>query len=104
MVRIDTPDDTAWMHGVVAADRSAALMSYIQLDEPASDQPAALRVPGLDPARRYRVTEVTPGERLLRRAGQEPMAEASGPALAGIGLAIPAQQPLTAAVILIEAR
>ncbi len=104
VVRVDTPDDTAWMHGVVAADRSAALMSYVQLDEPASDQPAALRVPGLDPARRYRVTEVTPGERPLRRAGQEPLAEASGAALAGIGLAIPAQQPLTASVILIEAR
>ncbi|HEY2693467.1 MAG TPA: alpha-galactosidase [Streptosporangiaceae bacterium] len=103
VVRVDTPDDTAWMHGVVAADGSAALVSYVQLDEPASDQPAALRVPGLDPARRYRVTEVTPGERLLRRAGQEPLAEASGAALAGIGLAIRAQQPLTAAVILIEA-
>jgi alpha-galactosidase len=108
VVRVDTPDDTAWMQGVVAADRSAALLSYVQLDEPASDQPAALRVPGLDPARRYRVTEVTPGERLLRRAGQadgqEPLAEASGAALAGIGLAIPAQQPLSAAIILIEAR
>ena len=104
VVRVDTPDDTAWMHGVVAADRSAALMSYVQLDEPASDQPAALRVPGLDPARRYRVTEVTPGERLLREAGEEPLAEALGAALAGIGLAIRAQQPLTAAVILIETR
>src|SRR5712691_11215305 len=33
VVRIDTPDDTAWMHGVVAADQSAALMSYVQLDD-----------------------------------------------------------------------
>ena len=49
VVRLDTPDDTAWMHGVVASDGSAALMSYVQLDEPVSDQPAALRVPGLDP-------------------------------------------------------
>ena len=61
VTRIDTPDDTAWMHGVVAADRSAALVSYVQLDEPRNDQPAALRVPGLDPARRYQVSDVTPG-------------------------------------------
>ena len=46
MVRLDTPDDTAWMHGVVAADQSAALMSFVQLDEPCSDQPAAMRCPG----------------------------------------------------------
>jgi alpha-galactosidase len=61
VVRIETPDDTAWMHGVVSADRSAALMSYVQLDEPVNDQPAAMRVPGLDPLRRYRVSDVTPG-------------------------------------------
>ena len=106
VIRLDTPDDTAWMHGVVAADQSAALMSYVQLDEPRSDQPAALRVPGLDPARRYRVTDVTPGGRPPRRAGvageRIPAAGVSGAALAGIGLAIPVQRPLTAAVILIE--
>jgi alpha-galactosidase len=107
VVRLDTPDDTAWMYGVVAADQSAALMSYVQLVEPRNDQPAALRVPGLDPGRRYRITEVTPGERLPRRAGpgdtRIPGAEVSGRALASIGLAIPAQRALTAAVILFEA-
>jgi alpha-galactosidase len=107
VVRLDTPDDTAWMHGVVAADRSAALMSYVQLDEPVSDEPAALRVPGLDPRRRYRVTDVTPGQRAAQRAGlaDAPVAgiEVSGAALAGIGLAIAPQRTLTAVVILIEA-
>ena len=107
VVRIDTPDDTAWMHGVVAADRSTALMSYVQLDEPRTDQPAAMRVPGLEAAWRYRVTDVTPGARLPRRHGQldDHIAgiEASGAALAEIGLAIPVQRTLTAAVILIEA-
>ena len=107
MVRIDTPDDTAWMYGVVAADRSAALMSYVQLDEPVIDQPTALRVPGLDPQRRYRVTDVTPGARLPRRTGPSDARvadiQASGAALAEIGLAIPPQRTLTALVILIEA-
>jgi len=107
VVRLETPDDTAWMHGVVSSDKSAALMSYAQLDEPTNDQPTAMRVPGLDPLRRYRVTDVTPGARLPRREGLAdaglPGVEVSGAALAEIGLAIPAQRTLTAVVILIEA-
>jgi alpha-galactosidase len=107
VVRIDTPDDTAWMHGVVAADATAALMSYVQLDEPRNDQPAALRVPGLDPLRRYRVTDVTPGVRSPRRTGltdaRIPAVQVSGAALAEIGLAIAPQRTLTAAVLFIEA-
>jgi len=52
-----------------------------------NDQPAALRIPGLDPRRRYQVTEVTPGARGPRRSG----------------LAIAPQRTLTAVVVLIEA-
>lgn len=107
VVRIDTPDDTAWMHGVIAADRSAALLSYVQLDEPGNDQPAALRVPGLDPARRYQLSDVTPGSLRPRRSGLAepgiPALQVSGAALDGIGLAIAPRRALTAAVILIEA-
>jgi hypothetical protein len=44
-----------------------------------------------------------PGERLLYRAGLIPGAEVSGAALAEIGLAIPPQRPLAAAVIIIQA-
>jgi alpha-galactosidase len=106
VVRVETPDDTAWIHGVVAPDRSAALMSYVQLDEPVNDQLVALRVPGVDPRRRYQVTDVTPGVRRPRRDGLTEARiaglEASGAALAEIGLAIPAQSALTALVILIE--
>ena len=107
VVRLETSDDTAWMYGVVSGDQSAALMSYTQLDEPRNDQPAAMLVPGLDPQRRYRVTDVTPGARRPRRAGlvdaRIPGVEVSGAALAEIGLAIAAQRTLTAVVILIEA-
>jgi alpha-galactosidase len=107
VVRLDTPDDTAWMHGVVAPDQSAALMSYVQLDEPRNDQPVSLRVPGLDPRRRYQVSDVTPGMRRPRRSGLgepgPPGVQVSGAALAEIGLAIAPQRTLTAAVILVEA-
>ena len=98
VVRVDGPAEAAaWMHGVVAPDGSQALMCHVQLDVPRSDQPAALRIPGLDPVRRYRVTDVTPGEPRL------PKAEASGAALASIGLAIPAQRPLRAIVLSVTA-
>jgi alpha-galactosidase len=99
MARLDTAGDEAWLYGVIAADQSAALMCYVQLDEPRSDQPVAMRVPGLDPARRYRVSDVTPGD------GRPGLADVQvpGAALAEIGLAIPAQRPLAAAVILIQA-
>ncbi len=107
MVRIDTPDDTAWMYGVVAADRSAALMSYVQLDEPRNDQPASLRVPGLDPRRRYQVTDVTPGVRRPRRSGLDDAGlnrhRVSGAAIGEIGLAIAPRRTLSATVVLIEA-
>jgi alpha-galactosidase len=107
VVRLDTPDDAAWINGVVAADRSAVLMSYAQLDEPNSDQPVALRVPGLDPERRYRVSDVTPGGHQARRSRisgtRIPALEVSGAALAEIGLAVPAQRTLTAVIFAVEA-
>ena len=107
MVRIDTPDDTAWMYGVVAADASAALMSYVQLDEPRNDQPSALRIPGLNPRRRYQVTELTPAQHRPGRGGlaedRIPTLQISGAALAEIGLAIAPRRMLTAIAVLIEA-
>jgi alpha-galactosidase len=106
--RVDTPDDTAWLHGVVAADGSAALMSYVQLEPPPHGRPTALRLPGLASGRRYRVTDVTPGEpapRWPRRAGAAavPAAEVTGAVLAGVGLDLPAVPALTAVVLFLEA-
>ena len=49
MIRLDTPDDTAWMYGVIAADQSAALLSYVRLDEPRSDRRRRCGCPGLTP-------------------------------------------------------
>jgi alpha-galactosidase len=108
VTRVDMPDDSAWVHGVIAADRSAALMSYVQLAEPRHSRPAALRVPGLDPGRSYRVTNVTPGGGRSGPASRRSSAEIggatmSGAALADIGLAIPVQRPLSAMVFFIVA-
>jgi alpha-galactosidase len=108
VIRLPSPEDAAWLHGVIAADQSAALLSYVQRDEPRTDQPVLMRVPGLAPDRRYRVRDITPGVRQPRRPAETggtriPDLEVSGAALAGIGLAIPTQLPLTAIVLAIEA-
>jgi alpha-galactosidase len=62
VVRLDEPDDARWVHGVVAADRSAAIIALVQLDESMHNRPGPVRVPGLDPARAYVVSRIDPHE------------------------------------------
>jgi len=61
-VRLDEPDEARWVHGVVAADRSAAIIALVQLDESMHNRPGPVRVPGLDPARAYVVSRIDPRE------------------------------------------
>ncbi|MGL4255297.1 MAG: alpha-galactosidase, partial [Microbacterium sp.] len=61
VVRADGPDDALVVHGVVAPDRGEALFSYAVLAETDAALPAPVRLPGLDPARRYRVAVVDLG-------------------------------------------
>ncbi|MFN8168230.1 MAG: alpha-galactosidase [Candidatus Nanopelagicales bacterium] len=58
VVRVDHPDDSAVVHGVVAGDGSQALFSYAQLTTTDAVIPVPVRLVGLDPARRYRVERV----------------------------------------------
>jgi len=58
VVRVDHPDTSALVHGVVAHDGSEALFSYAQLTTTDATTPAPMRLVGLDPARRYRVERV----------------------------------------------
>src|SRR6202011_5726925 len=103
--RPDPPDGTALVHGVGAADGGAALMSYVQLDEPVQSLAMALRVPGLDPARLYRVTDVTPESSVPVRAAAPVItgSAVSGVLLDEVGIAIPAQPPHPPIILLIEA-
>jgi alpha-galactosidase len=105
VTRADAPDRTALMHGVVAADHGTALMSYVQLDEPVHTVAVALRVPGLDPARRYRVTDVTPESSSPVRAASPgiPASAVTGALLSEIGVPIPVQRPHTVLILFIEA-
>ena len=55
-VRLEHPEGAAWVHGIVAADRSRAVFAYVQLDTSSSESCAPMRLAGLDPARVYTVT------------------------------------------------
>jgi len=55
MVRLDFPDETLSAGGVVASDKSRAIYSFASLAGSEVVMLGRLRLPGLDPARRYRV-------------------------------------------------
>jgi alpha-galactosidase len=55
LVRADCLDPSALLHGVVSPDRSEALFAYVRLATSPIELSARLRLPGLDPGRRYRV-------------------------------------------------
>jgi alpha-galactosidase len=62
LVRIDTAADTLVAGGVVAPDRSAAIYSFATVGIHETALLGRLRLPGLDPARRYRVVPVPVGQ------------------------------------------
>ncbi|MGO4299427.1 alpha-galactosidase [Leifsonia sp. RAF41] len=68
-VRADTTAEVR-VDGVVAQDGSEAVFGFTLLGRPATWPPPRLRLPGLDPARRYRVSELAPGVPVP--AGQRP--------------------------------
>jgi alpha-galactosidase len=92
VVRLGDPDETRFVHGVIAADRSTAIIALVQLDVAAHSLPAPVRVPGLDPGRAYLVSRIDP-----RDSSADEMAlpdEAiSGAVLANAGLQVQQVNP-----------
>jgi alpha-galactosidase len=108
VVRADLPDTGALLHGVVAADGSAAVYAYAQLQTSPVAHPGAVRLPGLDPDRRYRVRlRLEAGEPVTVQSappGWWPRAagdgvESSGAVLGGLGLQMPVLGPGQAFVL-----
>ncbi|WP_228079106.1 alpha-galactosidase [Streptomyces profundus] len=60
-VRADHPDPALWVHGVVAHDRSEALFALVATRTPETTPHGRFRLPGLDPAARYRLEVLPPG-------------------------------------------
>ncbi|MDT4912617.1 MAG: alpha-galactosidase [Pseudonocardiales bacterium] len=110
VLRIDTSDDAVWAHGVVAVDRSSALLAHVQLDESAHNRGVTLRVPGLDPQRAYRCSWVGPvdtarvsGSEQPDPAGPTSGEPVTGAALARMGLWLPRRRPEQVLLIALEA-
>jgi alpha-galactosidase len=100
VVRFDT-EATYCAHGVYAADRSEALVSFAQLATAPSLTPPALKLPGLDPDRRYLVEHVAlPDERwgmaLTQPAWLTDGVELTGRQLAAHGIRPPVMHPESA--------
>ncbi|GAA1304884.1 alpha-galactosidase [Pseudonocardia xinjiangensis] len=108
LVRADQHDPSFALHGVVAPDRSSALFSLVQLATPLTSVPGALRLPGLDPDRRYRVRPQPPGDAPVLRQRRPPGWLAEGVELPGrvlgeVGLRAPALNPEQLLVLRAEA-
>ncbi|MDN5761913.1 MAG: alpha-galactosidase [Microlunatus sp.] len=58
LVRVDFPDDSVNAHGVVAPDRATAIFSIVAVGRSPVASVGRIPLPGLDPARRYRVAPV----------------------------------------------
>jgi len=99
VVRAPQHDPSFAVHGVVAHDRSEALFAQVQLTSPETSVPGAVRLPGLDPARRYEVRLQPPGDLPGHMRGIQPPpwtgdgVTLPGSALAAVGLRAPALFP-----------
>jgi alpha-galactosidase len=108
VVRIDHDDPHALVHGVLAADRSAGLVAYVQLTTAQHLTPRPVRIPELDADGRYVVRLVTQPGRGGGWLSRERMAvedgiELTGRQLAAHGVRVPASLPESLHLISVDA-
>jgi len=105
VVRVDHPDPAALVHGVVAPDASEALFSYVQLAVGDTIRPPRVRLAGLDPDRRYRLSLVEPAGPARRHQRAHPgWLDRGGVVLTGavltqVGVQLPTFEPEQACLL-----
>jgi alpha-galactosidase len=106
MVRVEQPDDSTFVHGVVAQDKSRAIFAFVTLRAMPAQTPSAIRFEGLDSAATYRVKMVEPAGSAQYVARQVPTwlsgVELTGAALARVGVHPPILAPENAILIEVE--
>jgi len=106
MVRVEQPNDNAFVHGVVAQDKSRAIFAYVTLRAMSGQTPNALRFEGLDPAATYRVKMVDPAgpSKYVTRVMPTWLSgvELTGAALARVGVRPPILAPENAILVEVE--
>jgi alpha-galactosidase len=109
VVHADHPDPSAWVHGVVATDRTHGLYCLAQLATSQWSVPPPVRLPGLDDDRRYRARISTPAGPAHTVARSAPSWAAddgivvTGRLLARVGLPAPVLSPEQAVLISVDA-
>jgi alpha-galactosidase len=106
VIRVASSDPAVLLHGVIAADRSEALLAHVQMDESASNRGVWFRVPGVRADGSYHVAwedavdkhsmSVAPP---LQPQGPVGDARISGQVLAKQGIWIPRRRPATIQLI-----
>ena len=104
MHRRELEQGAAWLLGVVADDRADAVYSISLSERPVTWPMGAVRLPGLDPTKLYRVSAVNPDavaqyDERVHPAWWEDGLVLSGAALGAAGLHIPALNPDHAVVL-----
>ena len=106
MVRVEQPDDSAFVHGVVAQDKSRAIFALVSLRGMPASTPNALRFEGLDSDASYRVKLVEPAGEAHYISRQSPKwfdgVVLTGTALSRVGLRPPILAPENAILIELE--
>jgi len=104
-IDVDGADPGVDVRGVVSADAASAFFTITQVETSVAYPPGRIRMPGLDPARRYRLTVLTPGGDAYEDAGQSPLEWAhhdtvlTGRELAVAGVRPPVQFPQRSTVV-----
>jgi alpha-galactosidase len=99
VVHADRPDDSLWVHGVVAQDGAEAIFALVQLRTSVVAPPGTVRLPGLDTAVTYRVSPLVPGDEPAGHDGGRPApwwdspVELPGSVLGAVGVQAPALKP-----------
>lgn len=105
LIRIDHPDPAVVAGGVLSPDRSRAIFSHALIASPDTSSLGRLRLPGLDPLRRYRVAPVLVGRPPALRPAPwwEQDLVLSGAALAASGIVAPLMHPQSAILHRVDA-
>jgi alpha-galactosidase len=106
VVRPDSSDPTVLLHGVVAADRSEALLAHVALDESAHNRGVWVRVPGLDDGATYQLawegpvsTRAVSMSAPLAETGPTGGVEVLGRSLRTQGFWVPRRRPETVTLV-----
>jgi len=104
VVRVDQPEPSVQVHGVVAQDRTEAVFAYVQLASSPTEVPPPVQLAGLDSGRRYRVTTVPlAGGPSTQQVAAPPWEAATivltGQVLMRVGLQMPVLHPEQAVIL-----